>query len=311
MKTFFRTATLGGLVLGALLSMSSAVMGQTLPPPARFVSFLDERCYLIDAQPPLGLSLRLDQLNPVLVGKGIPTQTVTVGVPQDLCVPVQKNDLTPSPDVLPFIQYLDWKCYAISGDSLDLKLHLDHLNPVISGMFGPSDDVVVRKPQQLCVPVQKNDQTVPDAVLQLVQYLDVECYGVDATTQVFGTIDLTHLNPLFAKLPRETATIVGPTANQLCVPVAKNGQTPPSDVLPLIQFSDVLCYPLNGKALNQNLKLTHQNPVLIGLGAGPENVFVSNSDKLCVPVAKDGSFPSDGTDPTTGGSTGAVARKKQ
>ncbi|HSU82983.1 MAG TPA: hypothetical protein VLR69_11225, partial [Thermoanaerobaculia bacterium] len=86
-------------------------------------------------------------------------------------------------------------------------------------------------------------------------------------------------------------------------------KTPPSDVLPLIQFSDVLCYPLNGLALNQKLKLTHQNPVLIGLGAQPENVFVSNSDKLCVPVAKDGSFPSDSTDPTTGGSAGGAAKK--
>jgi hypothetical protein len=309
MKTVVHKATLWGLFLGALLSIPVAVMGQTLPPPARFVSFLDMRCYQIDDQPPLGLTLRLDQLNPVLVKKGLPTQSVSVGVPQDLCVPVQKNDLTPSSDVLPFLQYVDWKCYAITGPSLDLPLHLDHLNPVISSMFGPSDDVTVRKPQQLCVPVSKNNQVVPPAVLQLVQYLDVECYGVDATTQVFGTIDLTHLNPLFTHLPRETATIVGPTANQLCVPVAKNGKTPPSDVLPLIQFSDVLCYPLNGLALNQKLKLTHQNPVLIGLGAQPENVNVSNSDKLCVPVAKDGSFPSDSTVPTTGGSAGGTAKK--
>jgi hypothetical protein len=309
MKTVARKATLSGLFLGVLLTIPAAMRGQALPPPARFVSFLDVRCYQIQDQPPLGLTLRLDQLNPVLVKKGIPTQTVDVGVPQDLCVPVQKNDLKPTPDVLPFIQYVDWKCYAISGDSLDLPLHLDHLNPVIASLFGPSDDVIVRRPQQLCVPVTKNSQIVPDAVLQLVQYLDVECYGVDATTPVFSPIDLTHLNPLFAQLPRETATIVGPTANQLCVPVAKNGKTPPADVLPLIQFSDVLCYPLNGKALNQTLKLTHQNPVLIGLGARPETVKVTNSDKLCVPVAKNGNFPSDGTDPTTGGSTGGVSKK--
>jgi hypothetical protein len=310
MKTLVRTATLGGLLLGALLSIPAAVTGQTLPPASRFLTYLDVRCYQISDQPPLGLPLRLDHLNPVLVAKGLPQEQVTLGVPQDLCVPVQKNTFAPTSDVLPFIQYVDWKCYAISGPSLDLPLHLDHLNPVIAGMFGSSDDVVVRQPQQLCVPVSKNDQVVPPAVLHLVQFLDVKCYGVDATTKVFGTIDLTHLNPLFAKIPKETATIVGPTANQLCVPVAKNGKTPPSDILPIIQYSDVLCYPLNGLPLNMQLKLTHLNPVLIGLGAQPEDVMVGNSDKLCVPVAKEGNFPPDATtDPTAGGSTAAVIKK--
>ncbi|HEY0556626.1 MAG TPA: hypothetical protein VGG20_20390 [Thermoanaerobaculia bacterium] len=309
MTTLVRTATLRGLLLGALLSIPAAVMGQTLPPPARFITFLDMRCYQITNQPPLGLPLRLDHLNPVFVAKGMPAEQVTLGVPQDLCVPVQKNTYAPPPDVLPFIQYVDWKCYAISGPSLDLPLHLDHLNPVIAGMFGPSDDVVVRRPQQLCVPVSKNSQVVPPEVLRLVQFLDVKCYGVDATTKVFGNINLTHLNPLFAKLPTETATIVGPTASQLCVPVAKNGMTPPADVLPLIQYSDVLCYALNGRPLNAQLKLTHLNPVLIGLGAQPEDVFVSNSDKLCVPVAKEGNFPPDGTATTTAAASGGAAKK--
>ncbi len=284
-------ASLCGLLLGALLSLPAAVMGQALPTPARFVSFLDVRCYQIPNQPPLGVPLRLDHLNPVLVQKGLPPEQVTLGSPQDLCVPVQKNNNAPSPDVLPFIQFVDWKCYGISGPSLDLPLHLDHLNPVISAMFGPSDDVTVREPQQLCVPVAKNGNFPSTAVRHLVESLDVKCYRVDATQHVSGNINLTHLNPLFAKLPPESTTIVGPTANQLCVPVAKNGRTPSSDIFPIIQYSDVLCYPLVGNPLNMQLRLSHLNPVLIGMGLPDENVFVTNTDKLCVPVAKNGNFP--------------------
>jgi hypothetical protein len=298
-------AILWGLLLGVLVSVPAAVMGQVLPPPARFVSFLDVRCYQIPNQPPLGVPLRLDHLNPVLVQKGLPPEQVTLREPQDLCVPVQKNDFAPPSDVLPFIQFVDWKCYGISGPSLDLPLHLDHLNPVISGMFGPSDDVIVREPQQLCVPVAKNGRIPPSSVLHLVESLDVKCYRVDATQHVFGNITLKHLNPLFATLPPEPTTIVGPTASQLCVPVAKNGKTPPSDVLPYIQYSDVLCYPLNGNPLNAQLRLTHLNPVLKGMGLPIESVQVTNTDKLCVPVAKNGNFPPGGSttggDPTTGG----------
>jgi hypothetical protein len=298
MLTLVRKAILWSLFLGTVLSIPAAVNGQALPPVARFVSFLDVRCYQITNQPPLGVTLRLDHLNPVLVQKGVPTQQVAVQSPQDLCVPVQKNDYAPTPDTLPFIQYVDWKCYGISGPSLDLPLHLDHLNPVIAGMFGPSDDVIVREPQQLCVPVAKNNRIPPPEVLRLVQFLDVECYRVDAAQKVFGNIQLKHLNPLFATLPPETTTIVGPTASQLCLPVAKNGQTPPADVLPYVQYSDVLCYPLSGNPLNAQLKLTHLNPVLVAMGLPPENVLVSYTDKLCVPVAKNSTFPPGGTGTT-------------
>jgi hypothetical protein len=38
-------------------------------------------------------------------------------------------------------------------------------------------------------------------------------------------ITLSHLNPLFATLPRVTVTLA--TANTLAVPVATNGRTPP------------------------------------------------------------------------------------
>lgn len=299
MVKLVRKVSLCGLLLGALLSLPAAVMGQALPTPANFTQFLDVRCYQIPNQPSINVPLRLDHLNPVLVQMGLPPEQVTLGAPQDLCVPVQKNSFAPTQDVLPFISFVDWKCYGISGPPLNVPLHLSHLNPVISGMFGPTDDVVVREPQQLCVPVAKNGQFPPTAVRHLVESLDVKCYRVDATQHVSGPITLKHLNPLFATLPPESTSIAGPTATQLCVPVTKNNVTPSSDILPIIQYSDVLCYPLVGNPLNMQLRLSHLNPVLIGMHLPDENVFVTNSDKLCVPVAKNNNFPPPSTGPST------------
>jgi hypothetical protein len=276
-------------------------MGQALPTPAQFTQFLDVRCYQIPNQPPINVPLRLDHLNPVLVHMGLPPEQVVLGAPQDLCVPVQKNNFAPTQNVLPFIQFVDWKCYGIKGPALNLPLHLDHLNPVIKGLFGPGDDVIVREPQQLCVPIAKNGKLPPAAVRHLVESLDVKCYRVDSTQHVSGILALKHLNPLFAPLPPENTTVVGPPI-QLCVPVAKNAVTPPADVLPIIQYSDVLCYPLIGNPLNAQLRLSHLNPVLIGMHLPDENVFVGNSDKLCVPVAKNGNFP-----PTASGTTATSA----
>jgi len=263
-----------------------------LPTPKAFVSNLDVRCYKIPDQPPLGVGLRLDHLNPYFVSKGLPFEQVVLQEPQDLCVPVYKEDQVPPPDVLPFIRFVDWKCYGISGPPLDLPVHLDHLNPVIAKMFGPVDDVIVREPQQLCVPVAKNNTFPPPAVMNLVSWLDVKCYRVDSDRHLGGEpILLTHLNPLFAGLPPEVVKFVGPAPNQLCVPVAKNLSFPPPAVRQHIAYSDVLCYDIDGLPLNQQLILTHLNPVLRNMGLPPENVWVTDTHKLCVPVAKNGFFP--------------------
>jgi hypothetical protein len=91
-------------------------------------------------------------------------------------------------------------------------------------------------------------------------------------------------------MPPETST-VGPTPQQLCVPVMKNQQMPPTTVLQYIQYSDVLCYQATGNPLGLNLSLRHIDPVLVAMGLPTENVFVGSSLKLCVPVAKNGMLP--------------------
>lgn len=280
------------LVLG-LLILPAVVMAQGLPPVAGFVRNLDVRCYDIPHQAPINLPLQLDHLNPLFIEKGFPPEHVILQEPQQLCVPVAKNNVMPGPNVLPFIRFVDWKCYGIEGPSLDYSLRLDHLNPVIQEMFGPSIEVVVREPEQLCVPVMKNNAVPPPAVRQLVQWLDVKCYRVEPAFDTAGPITLTHLNPLFAATVGEPADITGPP-NQLCVPVAKNRTYPPDTVRNHIAYSDVLCYPLKGLPLNRQLQLRHLNPVLNRLGLPMEDVWVSESEELCVPVAKNGMFPPAG-----------------
>jgi hypothetical protein len=269
-----------------------AVASAQYPSPANWVRFLDVRCYDIPNQPPIDVPLRLDHLNPYFQSLGLPHEDVKLREAQQLCVPVVKNNFFPPDDVRRILRWLDWKCYGIEGPSLDLELRLDQLNPVIRNLFGPEVKVIVREPEQLCVPVAKNQNFPPSGALGLVQWLDVKCYRVESPQIVAGQIQLTHLNPLFAGLPPEVVQFVqGSSPVQLCVPVAKDQNYPPHDVYQQIAYSDVLCYQIRGSALNWNLRLDHLNPVLRAMGLPPEFVFVGDTEELCVPVAKEGWFP--------------------
>ncbi len=273
------------LAMSAMLALPAGA--QALPPPADFVNNLDLACYIIPCQPPANVPLRLDHLNPLFQSLQLPYENVVLENPQDLCVPVYKNGVQPPADALPFIQWLDWKCYCISGPPLNQKLRLTNLNPAVAAQVGSTVDVTVLDPVQLCVPVLKSFTSTPPqppaSVLHLIQYLDVKCYNVSAPP-VSKPLTINHLNPLFATRPAENVTINDP--QRLCVPVEKNQQPVPSDVLPIIQLSDVLCYDLGAKPLNQNLSLFHLNPVLTGMGLPVEQVRVTKSDVLCTPVSK-------------------------
>jgi hypothetical protein len=282
-------AVVAFLFLLTLITVPAAVRAQLPVSPRRFVDNLDERCYSI-TDPAANLALRLDHLNPLFIQMHLPFENVVLQSPQQLCVPVKKNNIAPPADTLPFIQYLDWKCYGISGTALNVPLTLTQLNPVMSGLFGATVAVTVREPQLLCVPVAKGSTNPPANVLALIQYLDVKCYRVTSDVNLSKTLTLSHLNPLLSTLPSEISTI-GPAPQQLCVPVTKNQAPVPTNVIQYIQYSDVLCYPATGTALGQNLTLRHLNPVLIAKGLPTETVFVGNSLKLCVPVAKNGMLP--------------------
>jgi hypothetical protein len=292
MDKLVRQAVLGAVLLLAVLSLAGPSAAQPLPTPGQFVRFLDLRCYDIPGQPPLAVPLTLTHLNPVFINAGFPPENVILQEPQDLCVPVRKNNQVVPPASLPFLQYADLKCYRIDGPPLNFTVQLSQLNPAIAALYGPNLNVIVREPQQLCVPVAKNGQIPPPNVLNLIKFLDIKCYRVDAPTIANQPINLTHLNPLFSGTPTEQAKIVGPAPQQLCVPVAKNNQFPvPAAVAQIIRYSDVLCYNLDGLSLDKELRLRHLNPVLVGMGLPEETVKVTETTKLCVPVAKNGQFP--------------------
>lgn len=286
-QRIFRGAARGLFVLG-FLSFPLAIRAEAQLSPRRFVENLDVRCYKIET--PYNFPLQLDHLNPLFKALGLPPELVNLD-PQQLCVPVYKNDRKPPEEVQRYLAYVDWRCHQISGPPLGLHLKLDHLNPVIAEMFGSNEKVIVQEPQQLCVPVAKDDVFPPEDVRWLVEWLDVKCYRIDTDRQIGGErIKLTHLNPLFAG-NTEVAVFEGPAPIQLCVPVAKNKVYPPADILRYIEYSDVLCYKLRGEPLNKGLTLTHLNPVLRDLPQ--EKVRVTDTEKLCVPVAKNGMFPPD------------------
>lgn len=290
MNKLVRPFTAVGLFLLAAFLLPAVAFGQPLPTPADFVRNLDVRCYRLNDLQALNIGLQLTHLNPALINMGLPPEQVNVGVSQELCVPVFKNTIPPSATSLPFIRFVDWRCYRIDGPPLNVPLTLTHLNPVIPGLLGPGVNVMVREPQQLCLPVRKNNANIPLAVLQLIRWLDVKCYRVEAPP-VSGNpaVTLTHLNPLITQAPETVSFLTPITPTQLCVPVRKNQAIPPANVLPIIQFSDVLCYRINGQPLNQTFVLNHLNPLL--LGQPPQTVTAGISNKLCVPVAKNGFFP--------------------
>src|SRR5882757_3863711 len=121
------------ILILAILAVPAAAFAQLPVSPRRFVDNLDVRCYQIANQPPLNVPLHLEHLNPLLIAMHRPPEDVVLGSPEQLCVPVKKNGIVPPSDTLPFIQYVDWKCYGISGPPLGVELNLTQLNPVIAG----------------------------------------------------------------------------------------------------------------------------------------------------------------------------------
>jgi len=186
-------------------------------------------------------------------------------------------------------EFLDLKCYRIEqGRPLNQTLALRHLNPVLQG--APDERVVVREPQQLCVPVAKEGQRPPDNLLRFIQYIDLKCYRIEPGSPLQRTLVLRHLNPVLRQrgAPAEEVVVLEPL--QLCVPVAKAGINIPPDVVQLVQYIDLKCYRIvQGQSLGQTLRLQHLNPLFQRLPE--ETVVVQQPQKLCVPVAKEGIIP--------------------
>jgi hypothetical protein len=276
-------AVTGLLQTGSAASASPEELA--LPSPLKFVSYLDLECFKTDPYLPPAPPIVTRHLNPVLAG--LPVETVWLGEREQLCVPVAKNDLIAPPEVLSFVKYVDLSCYRIDGQAVDWPLTLTHLNPLLAGL--PPRDVLLTAPVQLCVPVIKNGNVPPPEIYNLVAFIDLKCYLEEPPTALNKNLTLTHLNPVLAQLPPTSGTV---TYNrQLCVPVQKNDQEIPPDVLKIVQYIDLEKYDFVSTAelAPYTLKINHINPLLTGLPT--EVVTITDPLQLALPVAKNGLIP--------------------
>jgi hypothetical protein len=146
--------------------------------------------------------------------------------PEQLCLPVSKNNIMPPAAILPLVRFLDLECYRVQpGTHPGFAVSLQQLNPQLAAI--PSHGMnLIPTPRQVCVPVRKNQQAIPIALLNVIRWVDLEKFTASPVVILHPvTVVLHHLNPLFATFP--AINVVLEQAAALMVPVAKNGMFPP------------------------------------------------------------------------------------
>jgi hypothetical protein len=218
------------VILRELAQTCVPVMKNNVPPAQAalpFIRHIDFACYRVDAAPlPNPVPLNLTHLNPVLAN--LPQHNVVLERPAQLCVPVAKNGVLPPPEVRAFVQFIDLECYQTDpGPHPQFAVGLTQLNPQLVGI-PPHVMNLDATPRQLCVPVRKNAQFIPQAALDIIRRIDLEKFAANPPVAIAPVnVQLQHLNPLLANLP--WVPVVLQEAIALMVPVAKNGAIPPND----------------------------------------------------------------------------------
>jgi len=218
------------VILRELAQTCVPVRKNTTPPaPAAlpYVRQIDFACYRVDAQPLANpVPLNLTHLNPVLAN--LPAHNVALTRPAQLCVPVAKNGVLPPEPVLALARFVDVECWEVEAQAHpQFTVGLTQLNPQLTGI-APHTMTLATSPRQLCVPVRKNAQAIPPAILNDVRWIDLEKFAAAPNVAIAPVnVELDHLNPLFANLP--PVHVVLEQAVGLLVPVAKNGAIPPGD----------------------------------------------------------------------------------
>jgi hypothetical protein len=192
-----------------------------------FVRMIDFACYRVDAAPLANpVPLNLTHLNPILAG--LPQHNVNLTRPAQLCLPVAKNNNVPAAAVLALVRYMDIECYDTQvAQHPNFMVLLTQLNPLLANIAA-HQMALAPNPRQVCVPVRKNNQAIPAAILNLLRWFDVEKFAAAPNVMIAPVnLMLRHLNPLYVNLPQ--VPVVLQEANALMVPVAKNGAIPPLD----------------------------------------------------------------------------------
>lgn len=180
---------------------------------------------------------------------------------------------------------LDLECHQAVGPAPAPNLFIRQLNPVLQDRL-PNQQVVLGPLEDVCVPVQKNNQTPGPLALPIARWVDLACYEAHAAP-VDVDVDLTHLNPVLNGLPDEHVKIT--ELEQLCVPVRKNNSVIPPAVQQIVSHFDFACYGLEEPTSDAGvpLVLSHLNPVIRAMQLGDRRVVLQRARQLCVPVGKD------------------------
>jgi hypothetical protein len=192
----------------------------------RFISQVDLACYRAEADP-VDVPVNLKHLNPVL--KDLPDVNVRLKELKRFCSPVRKNHADIPDPVRRLIRHIDLACYRFeeATPSANRNLWLSHLNPVVKEFGFPDRFVELERSHQLCVPVGKNQQQIPDDVQRVVEWIDLIQFQTNpiSPTPPSFPLWLSQLNPLFAGVPDTFTFLEEPRT--LMVPVAKNNTLPP------------------------------------------------------------------------------------
>ena len=283
--TVLASSLFASTLLGAPVAAAGAATVQALPSPQRFVSYLDLECFQTAPYTPPTTVVTTRHLNPALAQ--LPAESNILGPREQLCVPVATNGVTPPPDVLNFIRYVDLACYRTGGINVNRPLTLRHLNPVLASQ--PVKPVTMLAPTQLCLPVANNGLIPPPEVRLLVSSIGLKCYGETPPVALARTLSLSHLSSVLASVPAHSATV---TSNrQLCVPVLINNQVIPPDMLNIVRWIDLEKYDIAAAppAAPVNLTLTHLNPAFASLPT--ETASLTSAQQLMLPVATNGLIP--------------------
>lgn len=258
-----------------------------LPSPKDFVSGLDLECFETPGEP-LDKTIKLTHLNPVLLELGMKPHEVRVRELVQSCFPIIKNNVVPP--AFDFVRHVDFACFRLEAEALanPVNLTLEHLNPVLAQF--ERHEVKLVNPETLCVPVMKNGVEPPEEVYDLVRHLDLECWKVDASDHPAFGLFIRHINPLLVNLIPGRNLHVQPEDRRLCVPVQKEDQHIPEEVLNIIRWVDLemfrSLYHLSDPVA---LVLRHLNPLFVDFPEMP--VVLERANQLMVPVAKNGAFP--------------------
>lgn len=123
-------------------------------------------------------------------------------------------------------------------------------------------------------------QTLPTPY-DFVSNLDLECYRSTPEAPPASSVDLRHLNPALGGL-MQTANLF--EMRRVCLPVQKNGRTPPPNVRPFVSEVDLACYRAEAPPVDIPIRLSHLNPVLANLP--DETVRITELKQVCLPVEK-------------------------